>query len=473
VFAYGGVRAILAFNPGILPRMDEVTVDVPVLAFTAAIALLSGILFGLAPSLHSLVASVNEWLKQGSRSATSSRASRRPHNFLVIAEFSLALVVLVGAGLLIRTLYKMQAVSPGFNSDRILTALVNLPDPRYAKAADVIAFYDQLLERINGSPGVESSAVALSLPPNLLALTNPFHIEGRPEAPGQPAPAIPEIPISDGYFRALGVPLLRGRYFTPADRAAGAHFLIINENMARHYFPGEDPVGKRLQTGEYDPKAPWETIVGVVGNVKYEGLDTQDTPAMYVPFHDSGWCPWFVRSMFIVVRGSSSTDPAAAAIRSAVNALDKQLPVIRVRTMDELLYSSVAGSRFRAVLFGLFAALALILAATGIYGVVAYSVSQRTQEIGVRMALGAPRANVFGLIVKLALRLALVGVGIGLCASLALSQLMSSLLFGVSPHDLSALGGAAALLTLVALAAGYIPAYRAMRINPTIALRGE
>ena len=469
--AYLCVRALALLSPSTLPRMNEIAVSLPVLAFTAGIALVSGVLFGLTPAFQSASPSIGESLKQGTRTSCS-RESHRAHNALVAAEFTLALVVLAGAGLLIRTLAKMEAVSPGFNPGRLVTALVALPDARYSKAADVTSFFDRLLDRIQGSPGVESSAIAASLPPNLLQLTNPFHIEGRADRPGQPAPAVPEIPISDGYFRTLGVPLLRGREFSPADRAPGTHALIINENMAGRYFPGEDPIGKRVQTGEYNPKSDFYTIVGVAGNVKYEGLAAEDEPAMYVPFTDSGWCPWFVQSMYVVVRGGT-TSAASEALRSSVSSIDRQLPLIRVRAMDELLYDSVADSRFRAGLFASFAGLALVLAATGIYGVVAYSVSQRTQEIAVRMALGAPRGSVFGLVLGLALRLAGAGVGVGVVAALALARLMRSLLFGVSPADPVAFMAAAVLLALVAATAGYVPARRAMNIHPTAALRGE
>ena len=469
--AFVCVRALIAFGPAALPRINEVAVSLPVLEFTAGIALISGVLFGIAPALHFASPAVGDSLKHGTRTS-SSRESHLAHNALVAAEFTLALVVLAGAGLLIRTLAKMESVSPGFNPDRIVTALVALPDARYSKAEEVTAFFDRLLDRINTSPGIESSAVALSLPPNLLEVTNPFHIEGRESTPGQPAPAVPEIPISDGYFRTLGVAVLRGRAFTPADRAPDTHALIINENMARRYFPGEDPVGKRLQTGEFNPKSDFYTIVGVVGNVKYEGLATQDEPAMYVPFTDSGWNPWFVQSMYVVVRAGSISS-ASAAVQSAVGSIDKQLPLMRVRTMNDLLYDSVADSRFRAVLFASFAALALVLAATGVYGVVAYSVSQRTQEIAVRMALGAPRGSVFSLVLGLALRLAGVGVVAGVFAALGLARMMRSLLFGVGPADPVAFAAAAMLLTFISLTAGYVPARRAMRINPTAALRGE
>ena len=471
--ALAGVRGMLALSGDNLPRAEDVSVDLPVLAFTAAVALLAGVLFGLAPLLHSFVASVSERLKGESHGTTAGRSARRPHNVLVVAEFSLALVVLAGAGLLIQTLFRTQAVNPGFEPRRVFTALISLPRPRYSKPEQLTSFYDRLIEKLSKSPGVEGAAIALSLPPNLLELTNPFHLEGHPEDRSHPDPAVVEVPISDGYFRALGVPLLRGRYFNDSDRGSNTHVLIINDYMARKYFPGQDPVGQRVSTGEHSPNADLDTIVGVVGNVKYEGLAAEDAPAMYVPYHDSGWCPWFVQNMYVVVRSAGSAENAASALRSAMKSIDPELPIVRQRTMEELIYNSVAGSRFRAILFGLFAGLSLLLAATGIYGVIAYSVSQRTREIGVRMAMGAERANVFGMVLKGALRLVLAGVAIGLCAAFLLARLMSSLLFGVDARDPAALGGAAILLALVALVASMIPARRATRISPTLALRGE
>jgi len=313
----------------------------------------------------------------------------------------------------------------------------------------------------------------MSLPPNLLELTNPFHIEGKPDAPGQAVPAIAEIPVSTDYFATLGIPLFRGRLFLDEDRSPATHVLVINENMARRYFPDHEPVGTRIQTGEYNPKGDWYTIVGVVGNVKYEGLGEKDQPTMYVPYFDSGWCPWFVREMYVVVRSASAPEKVVSILQSAAWSLDNQLPLAHVRTMDQLLYESVASSRFRAVLFCIFAALALVLAMIGIYGVMAYAVSQRTHEIGVRVALGAQRRNLLRTILREGATLALLGVAIGFAAALALSRTLAGLLFGVRATDPVTFLTVSALLMGVAFAACYIPARRAMRVDPVVALRYE
>ena len=471
--AYGGVRAILALSPDVLPRMEEITVDGRVLAFTALIAVMTGIVFGLVPAMRSSGSPAGPSLREGGRTATSGRSARRLHGVLVVAEFSLALVVLTGAGLLIRTLSQLQSVNPGFNSSHIVTALLTLPQARYANAPQVTSFYEQLLARVQNTPGVEAASMTMSLPPNLLELTNPFHIEGKPDAPGQPAPAVGEIPVGTDYFATLGIPLFRGRLFSDQDRSPGTHVLVINENMARRYFPDQDPVGARVQTGEYDPKGELSTIVGVVGNVKYEGLGEKDQPTMYVPYFDSGWCPWFAREMYVVVRSASAPQEVVSALQSAVLSLDNQLAIAHVRTMDQLLYESVAGSRFRAVLFGVFAALALALAMIGIYGVMAYTVSQRTHEIGIRMALGARRMNILRTILREGAGLALLGVAIGFVVALALSRTLAGLLFGVQATDPVTFGIVAALLLGVALAACYVPARRATRVDPMVALRHE
>ena len=471
--AYGGVRAILALSPDVLPRMEEITVDGRVLAFTALIAIMTGIVFGLVPAMRSSGSPAGPSLREGGRTATSGRSARRLHGVLVVAEFSLALVVLTGAGLLIRTLSQLQSVNPGFNSSHIVTALLTLPQARYANAPQVTSFYEQLLARVQNTPGVEAASMTMSLPPNLLELTNPFHIEGKPDAPGQPAPAVGEIPVGTDYFATLGIPLFRGRLFSDQDRSPGTHVLVINENMARRYFPDQDPVGARVQTGEYDPKGELSTIVGVVGNVKYEGLGEKDQPTMYVPYFDSGWCPWFAREMYVVVRSASAPQEVVSALQSAVLSLDNQLAIAHVRTMDQLLYESVASSRFRAVLFAVFAALALVLAVIGIYGVMAYSVSERAHEIGIRMALGAHRADILRTILREGASLALLGVAIGLVVALALSRAVAGLLFGVQATDPVTFAVVATLLWSVALAACYFPARRATRVDPMVALRYE
>ena len=471
--AYGGVRTILALSPDALPRIEEIAVDGRVLAFTSLIAIITGILFGLIPALRSAGSPVGESLKEGSRLATSGRSARRLHGALVVAEFALALVVLTGAGLLIRTLSQLEAVNPGFNSTHLVTALLTLPKGRYANAPQVTSFYEELLGRVKNTPGIEAASIAMSLPPNLLELTNPFHIEGKPDAPGQPAPAVGEIPVGTDYFATLGIPLFRGRLFSDQDRSPATHVLVINENMARRYFPDRDPVGTRVQTGEYDPKGDWYTIVGVVGNVKYEGLGEKDQPTMYVPYFDSGWCPWFTREMYVVVRSASDPEKVVSALQSAALSLDNQLALAHVRTMNQLLHESVAGSRFRAVLFGVFATIALVLAMIGIYGVMAYSVSQRTHEIGIRVALGAHRMSILRTILREGAGLALLGVATGFVVALALSRALAGLLFGVHAADPVTFVAVSALLFVVALAACYVPARRAMRVDPIVALRYE
>jgi putative ABC transport system permease protein len=471
--AYGGVRTILALSPDALPRIEEIAVDGRVLAFTSLIAIITGILFGLIPALRSAGSPVGESLKEGSRLATSGRSARRLHGALVVAEFALALVVLTGAGLLIRTLSQLEAVNPGFNSTHLVTALLTLPKGRYANAPQVTSFYEELLGRVKNTPGIEAASIAMSLPPNLLELTNPFHIEGKPDAPGQPAPAVGEIPVGTDYFATLGIPLFRGRLFSDQDRSPATHVLVINENMARRYFPDRDPVGTRVQTGEYDPKGDWYTIVGVVGNVKYEGLGEKDQPTMYVPYFDSGWCPWFTREMYVVVRSASDPEKVVSALQSAALSLDNQLALAHVRTMNQLLHESVAGSRFRAVLFGVFATVALVLAMIGIYGVMAYSVSQRTREIAIRVALGAHRMNILRTILREGAGLALLGVATGFVVALALSRALAGLLFGVHAADPVTFVAVSALLLVVALAACYVPARRAMRVDPIVALRYE
>jgi putative ABC transport system permease protein len=292
-------------------------------------------------------------------------------------------------------------------------------------------------------------------------------------APGQPALAVAEIPVGTDYFATLGIPLLRGRLFSDADRSPATHVLVINENMARRYFPDHEPVGTRVQTGEYNPKGDWYTIVGVVGNVKYEGLGEKDQPTMYVPYFDSGWCPWFAREMYVVLRSASSPEKVVSILQSAAWSLDNQLPLGHVRTMDQLMYDSVASSRFRAIVFCIFAALALVLAMIGIYGVMAYAVSQRTHEIGIRVALGAQRKNILGTVLREGAGLAVLGVALGSASALALSRTLAGLIFGVRATDPGTFVTVAALLLGVALVGCYIPARRAMRVDPIVALRYE
>jgi putative ABC transport system permease protein len=472
LLALWGIDLFRTLGPDNLPRLQEVSLDGRVLGFTMFAALLSSLIFGLAPALQSSRVELNESLKEGGRAGTESHGRKRLRGLLVVAEVALTLVLLVGAGLLLKSFLRLQDVNPGFQPDHLLTAQISLPPARYNEEQKIIAFHQELINRLRKQPGVQAVGLSMSLPPNLLQISNPFGIEGRPLPPGQARPLAEEMTISPDYFTALGVPLLRGRFFTDADQAGAPQVLIINEAMARRYFPNEDPIGKRLQTGDPNPNSPWETIVGVVGNVKYTGLEAEETPTLYVPYTTPGWVTWS-RTMYLVVRTAAEPLGLSAALRQQVRELDQDLPVVDLRTMEQVLHESVTEPRFRASLLGLFAAVALLLAAIGIYGVISYAVTERTHEIGIRMALGAQSGNVLRLVIVQGMKLALVGVAIGLVASFALTRLMKTLLFEVSATDPLTFVGIAVLLTSVALLACWLPARRATKVDPMVALRCE
>ena len=469
--AHWGLAAIISLSPGVVPRMDEIAVNTAVLLYTLGIATCAGVLFGLTPVLRLREWRVTESL--GGKGSSESRSSSLLSNLLVISEFSLAIIVLIAAGLLVRSFSRLQSVNPGFNPSHVLTMQVPLPPAQYEKASQVTSFYQALLDQIESRPGIMAAGITMSLPPNLLQVQNPFHVQGQTYEPGKATYLAEEIPVSQDYFRALGIPLLAGRFFDDSDRVPNRHTLVINESMARRYFEGGNAVGQRLQTGDADPKSYWCTIVGVVGDVKYEGLDVKEQPTMYVPYTDDGWNPWFTQSMSLVVRTSAKPAQVAAAARIAVAKLDPTVPVANVFTVDQLLSKSVAAPRFRTMLMATFAVLALVLAAIGVYGVLAYSVERRTREIGVRVALGAQRSGVLWLVISRGAKLALAGVGIGAGISLILTRLMSSLLYEISATDPLTFCAVAAFLFAVALAACYVPARRAMKVDPMVALRYE
>jgi len=467
-----GMDLFRTFGPANLPRLQEINLDVRVLGFTMLAALLSGLIFGMAPALQSSRADLNEALKQGARAGTESHGRKRLRGLLVVSEVALTLVLLVGAGLLLRSFWRLQEVNPGFEPDHLLTAQISLPAARYAEDQKIVAFYQDLINRLESLPGVQAAGIGMSLPPNQLQISNDFGIEGRPLAPGQRRPVAEELTISPDYFTALGVPLLRGRFFTDADKAGAPPALIINEAMARRYFPNEDPVGKRLQTGDPNPNAPWQTIVGVVGNVKYAGLKAAEAITMYAPYTTPDWVS-SSRSMYLVVRTTHEPLSLSSALRQQVRALDQDLPVTKLKTMEHVIYESIAGQRFGTSLLGLFAAVALLLATVGIYGVISYAVTERTHEIGIRMALGAHISDVLRLVIGQGMKLALGGVAIGLAASFALTRLMKTLLFGVSATAPLTFSGITVLLTVVSLLACWLPARRATKVDPMVALRWE
>jgi predicted permease len=466
-----GTKALIALAPEGVPRLDEVRLNMPVFLFALGVSVVCGIVFGLAPAVGAARAPLVETLKEGSRAGTGTQ-HRRAQRAVVIAEIALALVLSVGAGLMIRTVAALQHVSPGFNADRLLTFELSLPQSQYPEPANVRTFYDTLLQKLTALAGVRSAGLTISLPPDILQVTDNFTVEGQVVPPNQSAPVGPLVMVSDSLFRAFGVPLIRGRFFDERDEADAPPVAIISETLAKKYFAGLDPIGRHLKEGGPDrpvgPTNPWMTVVGVVGDVKYSGLDSAPEPAFYMPYRQNPW-----RGQFVVVRTASDPRMLLNEIRAAVASLDKGVPIARVKTMDDLMGASMAPSRFRATLVGIFAVVGLVLAAVGIYGVMAYAVAGRTHELGVRIALGADQATLLRLVLGEAAALVAAGIALGLSGAFAVTRMMQTLLFGVTPTDAATFAGISALLAATALAASYVPTRRALRVDPMIALRGE
>jgi putative ABC transport system permease protein len=447
-----------------------VQMDLGVLTFTAVIIMLVAVAFGLGPALQASRQDVQETLKEGGRGSTSGAAQHRLRCLLATTETSLALVLLVGAGLMLNSLYHLLRVSPGFQPDRVLTMEMDLRSTQYSKPAAVINFWQQVLDRVHTIPGVETVAVGTNIP-----LTNDHNrsditIDGLPSPPSGDSPHPDWHVISSGYTTVLGVPLLRGRLFTDADNETSPPVALINARMAQRFWSNGDPIGHRFTWGhpENNKETKWITIVGVLGDTKLYGLGNPSRLEVYLPFGQK-----LANDMNLVVR--SAADPAllTSAIQESVAAVDKDQPIFGITTMKEVVDNSESTRRVTLVLLALFSALALVLAAIGVYGVIAYSVQRRTQEVGIRVAFGAQKIDILRLVLKEGIRLTLLGVAIGIVAALGLTRLMSALLFGVSPTDPLTFLGVAALLTLVSLAACYIPARRATRVDPMIALRYE
>ena len=465
--ALWGTELLVALSPPNLPRIKEVTVDLRVLGFTLGVSIITGILFGLLPALQTSRPQLIERLKAGGRNAMSSPGRQRLRSGLVVVEIALSLVLLVGAGLLIKSFLRLQAVNPGFNSSNLLTMQLDLSGPTYKKGSQVIAFQNQLLERVKHLPGVEYAGTRSNVPiasdASFAYLL--FHIEGRPQS-GTDGSVAYYNAISSDYFHAMMIPLRSGRAFSDQDVRGSQNVAIVNETLVRRYLGGADPIGKRISLEDNPKDADWVTVVGVVGDTKPRELQGEPVAEIYMPYNQQP-----ERGMALMIR--SSNPGMAAAVRNEVLALDKDQPVYSIRTLDTVLSQSVATPRFRTWLLGVFAALAVMLAAVGIYGVISYAVSQRTQEIGIRMALGAQSADVLKLIVKGGMTLALIGVAAGLAGSFALTRLMSTLLFGVKPTDAMTFAIVSAGLIVVALFACFIPARRATKVDPLVALRYE
>lgn len=464
--AFGGIKLLLALNPSNIPRIEEIRIDVIVLAFTLALSVLTGLLFGLVPAIQGSKSDLNDVIREGSRGSTAGARQNRARSLLVIAEVALAELLLIGAGLMIKSFWSLEKVPVGFNPDGALTMQLSLPSSHYSEPKQFREFCEQVVERVETLPGVEAAGASTTLPLTDSKITFRFTVEGR-------VPATPEErlradfkAVTPGYFRAMGIRLRDGRYFTNHDREDSPPVVIIGRTLASRYWPGQNPLGKRMTIPSAGGGA--REVIGVVDDVKQSSLDEVTEPEMYVPFLQKPFS-------FFALAVRAKLDPASltSAVRSQIAAIDKNQPIYDVIPLDQIVSNSLSQAKINTLLLFVFAALALLLASVGIYGVMNYTVTQRTHEIGIRMALGANAGNMIRLIVGKAGLLAFAGVVTGLVAAFALTRLLEGLLYGVQPRDLMIFAGVTVLLSGVSLISSYLPALRATRVEPMECLRYE
>jgi len=484
LLARGGIDLILYISPNAIPRAREIGLDWMVLGFTIGVSFLTGILFGLIPAIQAGEVDVHETLKETGR-GTSGRHWLR--SSLVIVEVATTLVLLIGAGLMIRSFYLLQKVNPGFSHENLTSFTVSLPQKKYASEEQRASFYTRLFDELRPLPGVESVAAASGLPLGNNGWQTSFTIDGQPPPPPNQIPLMEACLVTPDYFKAMNIPVLRGRVFTDRDNRshlagkdlsklnedertmAGLNLIVIDEEFAWRYWPNEEAVGKRIRQGGTDPKARLLEVIGVVGRVKMDSLNqNSDRVQGYFPYAQIG-----ASGMTVLLKASSDPAQLIGSVRQVVRQIDPDQPIYSVRTMSEIRAESVAGERLNLTLLSLFAGIALVLAIVGIYGVMSYSVTQRTHEIGIRMAIGAQQRDVFKMILGHGMKLALIGIGIGLIGAYALTRLMQTMLFGVNPTDATTFASIAVLLTVVALLACYLPGRRATKVDPTVSLRYE
>jgi len=478
-----GVDALIRLSPEDLPRLSEVTVDSSVFVFTLLLSLATGAVFGIIPAVQASRADINSVLKDGARGNAGAQ-SNRARAFLVIVEVATSMVLLVGAGLMINSFVRLLRIDPGFKAEKILTMFIALPGVRYSPDMPqaTSGFFERLEEKVKALPGVESVALTTSLPMSNSGWGKLITVEGRPVPTSiEQIPVIQYRQMNSDYFETLSIPLVRGRYFNEQDTQTSLPVAIINETLARQHFPDEDPIGKRLFPGVPEEMIPPGilppgfrftrfTVVGVVKDVRHNGLTAEIRPELYTLHRQDRYA---LNSMYLAIRTGSDPTSLAGAVRSQVLSLDSEQPVSDITTLESMIAGSVAQTRFSAMLLGLFAIIALLLAAVGIYGVISYSIAQRTHEIGIRMALGASVGDILRMVIRQGMTFTLIGIAIGLGAALALTQLMSSLLYGVTANDPATFAGITLLLGLIALVACYIPARRATKVDPMSALRYE
>lgn len=467
--AWWGIGALVAISPRDLVSLQNVGINTTVLAWTLGVTLLTSLLFGIVPALEATRLNLNDALKEGGKGADAQGSrSRRMRGALVVGEVALALMLLVGAGLLVKSFAQLRQIDTGFETENVLTMVLRLPASKYKEDSQYVAFFRQALERVRATPGVTSAGIVNYLPLyGGLGSATGFNIEGKPEPPRGTGPSVNVRVADSGYFKTLGIPLLRGRTFTAAEDAEVRPVVLVSDSFARKHFPGEDPLGKRIKVFMAEPPV-WTEIVGVVGDVRYDNLTAEAEPFVYYPHPGLTY-----EFMTLVIRTAGDPAEMAPAVRREIAALDPDQPVSDVRTMTEVMADTVARARFNTLLLGIFAGLATLLSAVGIFGVMSYSVQLRTREIGLRMALGAQPRRVLMLVLRQGLLLTLVGIGVGLAGALALTRVMSGLLYGVGATDPVTFAAIVVLLAVVSLIACYIPARRATRVDPLIALKYE
>jgi len=472
--AWGGLRVLLAASPGSIPRADEITLDVTVLLFTFAISVFTGILFGLAPLLHTSPGNVNVALREGGHRATAGSARMRVRQLLVVSEVALAVMLVVGAALMLRSFSALQQVDPGFDAENVLTFGLFLPASSYPDGEAQVAFHQRLADRLGGLPGTRSVAAMSGLPPRRDVNANDMEFEGYNFQPGT-GMAVPNADYwqfaTTDYLATMGIPIVAGRDFNPSDGPESPPVVLINETLARVFYPGQDPLGRRLRPCCGD-EVPWFTIVGIVKDVKQGGLEQPTGTEVYFNFAQVRGL-FTPRTMNVVMRVDGDPLTALQAVRREITALDATLPLADPRTMEGVLHMSVSRPRFLTLLLGIFAAVALALAAVGTYGVMSYAVTERNQEIGIRMALGARAGSVLGMVLSQGMIVAVIGLALGIGGALALSRFLSTMLYGIGIRDTIAFITAPLVLGLVATAACTIPALRATRIDPARILRQE
>jgi putative ABC transport system permease protein len=466
LLAMWGVKLITTVIPVKLPFWMNFNLDLRVLAFTSAVSLLTAVIFGTMPAVLGTRIDLNTTLKEGGRSAAAA-VRHRTRGLLVVTEVALALMVLVGAGLMIKSFMNLRHVGPGFNEKNVLTFSISLPRAKYKEQPQRAQFFRQLIERVRALPGVDSAAATATVPLTGGNWGRSLTVEGFPVLSVGQAPMIQHTVVTPGYFHTMGVPVIAGRDFTEHDSTDAQKVTIVDERLAREYWPNESPIGKRIRFGPPEDSEPWHTVIGVVGAVRHAQLDAEGRKSVYLPHLQIP-----VPGLSLVVQAKNPLG-LVGALRGQIREMDPDLPVVDLLMMEEIVSQSVWQNRLYAILFAVFGGVAMLLAAVGIYGVMSYSVTQRTQEIGIRMALGAQVGDVLRLVFRDGLALSALGVAIGLAGAFALTRLMRSLLFSVTPTDAGTFIVVSLALLFVALLACYIPARRATKVDPLVALRYE